>query len=183
MPKLRTALIAGGASLLFAGAAFAAAEKLNTMSVALPDGSVAHITYVGDTAPRVAIDPVDSRQAIAYDPFVQMERDMAAMQQRSAQLMQRTAEMQRSADTQHPEQIVVSGNLPAGNTYSYTSITSSNGKNFCTQTVQWSSDGKNAEPKITRASSGDCDSAKIKTPVPAAAAPGEAHVKPDPRSI
>ena len=46
----RPTILAGGAALLLAGTAAAAAEKLHTMHVALPDGSVAQIEYAGDVA-------------------------------------------------------------------------------------------------------------------------------------
>jgi len=178
MPKLRTILIAGGASLLFAGAAFAAAERLHTMHVNLPDGSVAHITYVGDSAPKVAIDPAEARRAVAYDPFAEMDRQMAALEQQVAE-MQRAA----AASGAQPGQVLVSGNLPAGSSYSVTTVSTSNGKSSCTQTVEYRSDGKGAAPRITRASSGDCDAVKMNTePVPASA-PAPATPRPDPRSI
>lgn len=186
MPKLRTALIACGASLLFAGAAFAAAEKFHTLKVDLPDGSVAHITYAGDVAPKVAIEPGDPRQLAAFDPFAAMERDIALMEQRHAQILQQVAQMQRAAaegQAAHPGQVLVSGNLPAGSSYSYTMVSTSTGKNGCTQTVEYRSDGAAAEPKVTRTSSGDCDAIRMNDqPVPASAPAREAP-RHDPRSI
>lgn len=186
MSKLRTAVLAGGASFLFAGAAFAAAEKLHTMQVDLPDGSVAHVTYAGDVAPKVSVEPVEARRVVVYDPFAAMEREMAAMRHRHAQMMRQVAEMQAAAahGRTQPGQVLVSGNLPAGSSYSYTVVSSSNGKTNCTQTVQWTSDGSGAEPKVVRANSGDCDAVKMNDkPVPVSAAPKEAPVKHDPRSI
>ena len=183
MPKLRTLALAGGASLLFAGTAIAA-EKLHTMEVDLQDGSLVHITYAGDIAPKVAVAPVDARRAVAYDPFAAMEREFAAMRERHAQIMQRVAEVQRAAAASgQPDQVVVSGNLPAGTSYSYTVVSSSNGRNACTQTVQWRSDGSGAQPKVTRASSGDCDAVKMnERPAPVSTMPKQAP-RHDPRSI
>jgi len=183
MPKLRTLALTCGASLLFAGAAVAA-EALRTMEVDLPDGSVAHVTYTGDVAPRVAIAPMEASPVLAYDPFLAMEREFAAMRQRHAQMLQRVAELQRDAATSAQSgRITVSGDLPAASSYSYTVVSSSNGRNTCTQTVQWSSDGSSAAPKVTRASSGDCDAIQMnERPVPASA-PSERAPPHDPRSI
>jgi hypothetical protein len=186
MPKLRTVALAGGVSLLFAGAAFAAAEKLHTMKVDLPDGSVAHITYAGDVAPKVAVEPGDARQMVAYDPFAAMDREMAVMEQRHAQIMQQVAEMQRAAasgQAAQPGQVLISGNLPTGSSYSYTMVSSANGKTACTQTVEYRSDGSSAEPKVTHASSGDCDAVKMNDKPVTVSAPKEAPVRHDPLSI
>jgi hypothetical protein len=189
MSKLRTAVLAGGATLLFAGAAAAATAELHTMNVALPDGSVAHISYSGDVAPTVAIEPVDARAMAYADPFAAMEREMALMEQRHADMMRQVAAMQRqAAASAQPGQILVTSNLPAGTSYSYTMVSSSNGSGACTQTVQWRSDGAGKAPQVTRASSGDCGAVKsgegdkaipVSAPAPAAAKPAPV----DPRSI
>ena len=80
--------------------------------------------------------------------------------------------------------VVVTGNMPAGSSYSYTMVSSSDGKASCTQTVEWRSDGSGKAPQVTRASSGDCGTAKagegdqvVPVSAPAKAAPV------DPRSI
>jgi hypothetical protein len=159
MPKLRTALIAGAATLLFAGAATAATAKFHTMQVSLPDGSTAQITYAGDVAPKVSFEPVDAQLAAFVDPFVAMEREMALMEQRHAAMMREVAAMQRQAAAQ-PGQFVVTGNMPRGTSYSYTMVSSSTGNGTCTQTVEWRSDGSGKQPQVTRASSGDCGAVK-----------------------
>jgi len=185
MPKLRTALIAGAATLLFAGVAVAATAKFHTMQVSLPDGSVARITYAGDVAPKVAVEPVDAQAAAYVDPFAAMERDMALVQQRHAEVMRQIAAMQQQAAAQAQSgQVVVTGNMPAGSSYSYSMVSSSNGNGSCTQTVEWRSDGSGKQPQVTRASSGDCGAVKGgegDKPVPASAPRKAAPV--DPRSI
>ncbi len=191
MPKLRTAILAGGATLLFAGAAVAATAQFHTMSVNLPDGSVAHITYAGDVAPKVAVDEADAQAAAYADPFAAMDRDFARvsamMEQQRQQMMQQVAAMQRQGQQQgagQPGQLVVTGNMPAGSSYSYSMVSSSNGKGTCSQTVEWRSDGSGREPQVTRASSGDCGAIKGgegDKPVPASAPQKAAAV--DPRSI
>jgi hypothetical protein len=184
MSKLRTAVLAGGATLLFAGAAAAATAEFHTMNVALPDGSVAHISYQGEVAPQVTVEPVDARALAYVDPFAAMEREMALIEQRHADMMRQVAAMQRQAAAGgQPGQIVVTGNMPAGTSYSYTMVSSSTGSGSCTQTVEWRSDGSGKAPQVTRASSGDCSAVKrgegkaIPVSTPAKPAPV------DPRSI
>lgn len=178
MPKLRTAVLAGVASLAFAGAAVAATAGLHTMTVDLPDGSVAHVTYAGDVPPRIAIEPVDVR-AVAYDPFLAMDREFVRV---SALLAQQRQDMVRQAAAMQQQAVV--GSVPAGSSYSYTMVSTSSGKGACTQTVEWRSTGAGQAPQVTRASSGDCGAARSgegDKPVPVSAPAKPAPV--DPRSI
>jgi hypothetical protein len=176
MRKLPTALLAAAGLALTAGGAYAASERMQTVQVALPDGSVAQIRYSGDIAPRVRVVPVEAREVAAYDPFVEMERISAMMQARHAAMMREMAELQRRAATVAassasggvPGGVVVTGNVPAGTRYSYTVVTS-NGN--CTQRVEYRSDGSTAQPKVTQASSGDCSAVPKVAPVVPAAAP------------
>jgi hypothetical protein len=174
MRKLPTALLAVAGLALAAGAA-QASEQLKTMRVALPDGSVAQIRYTGDVAPRVEVVPVEARRVIAYDPFFEMRRISAMMEARHHAMMRQMAELQQrareaaAAGTVAPGQVLVSGSLPAGVSYSYTMVSSS-GANGCTQVVEYRSDGSGAEPQVTRTSSGDCSAVnRNPAPVPVAA--------------
>lgn len=178
MRKLHAALLAAGGAALVAGTAYAAG-KINTMNVALPDGSIAQIRYEGDVAPKVAIVPVEAgandtfaNGTFANDPFAELER-MSAMMRQVADMQQRAQRQilaaQQGRGGGQPGQIVVSTNAPAGS-YSFTSVTTTSAGG-CTETVQYRSDGSGAEPKVTRASSGDCSAvSKNAPPVPAAAA-------------
>ena len=171
----RTTLLAGATALLVAGTAAAAAEKLHKMEVALPDGGTVHVEYAGDVAPKVTVEPVDRQQAqAAYDPFAELDRiayemraRQAAMMRQMAALQQAAAEAGSGARTGAPGAVTLIGNLPAGAQVSYYSSTTD--ANGCTQTVQYSSDGSGAEPKVTRASAGNCDAARDTAPTPAAA--------------
>jgi hypothetical protein len=169
MRKLRTAVLAGAAALLVAGAAEAATAKFKTMNVALPDGSVATVRYVGDVAPRIVVQPVDARTVAMPDPFLELERISAMMEAQSRAMWQRAAEMQRQAAAAPNGTVLVGGKPPAGTTvhYSYVSTTS-NGT--CTQTVEYRSDGSGKAPQVTQASAGDCGSARQDAPVVPAAA-------------
>lgn len=189
MRKLPIALLAAGGLALAAGTAYAAG-KLKTLDVALPDGSVAQISYAGDVAPKVAIVPVEA----AADPFAELDRMTAMMQVQHEAMMRQAAEMQqriqaqvsqqvlaaqRGAAAGQPGQIVVSTNAPAGS-YSFVSVSTTTSGNGCTQSVEYRSDGSGAEPKVTRTSAGDCSAVQKNAPaVPAAAtAPKAAPVTP-----
>ena len=187
--KLHTAALAGGALLLAAGGAAMAAGKLKTVSVDLENGTVAQIEYAGEVAPRVTLVPVQARTA--PDPFAEMDRMFAQMEAQRARMLQQVAEMQHRAAASGdqlspgPGQVVVSTDMPAGSTYHYTVVSSTSGKGgICTQTVEYSSDGKSSEPKVTRASSGDCAAVKTsEVPIPAAApAPAPAQPAAPPRA-
>ena len=166
----RSTILIGAGALLVAGTA-AAAEKLHTMEVALPDGSTAHIEYAGDVAPKVSVDEARPEARIADDPFAELDRIAFEMRARQQAMMQQVTALQQAAaetGTAAPGAVTLVGNLPAGAHVSYYSSTTD--ANGCTQTVQYSSDGSGAEPKVTRASAGNCDSvARDAGPTPAAA--------------
>lgn len=179
MRKLHTALLAAAGLTLVAGAAHAAG-KLNTMNVALPDGSVAQIAYEGNVPPRISLVPIAVTDP-ADDPFAELERISAMMQARHEAMMRQAAELQQQAQQQvlaaqragapQAGQVVVSTNLPAGS-YSYTMVSTTTAGNGCTETVQWRSDGSTAEPQVTRTSAGDCSAVAKNGPAIPAAAPG-----------
>ena len=175
----RTTLLAGGAALLVAGTAAAEAEKLHKMEVALPDGSTAQIEYAGDVAPTVTVEPVDAQALAAFDPFAELDRIALEMQARHQAMMQQMAALQQAAAqgaAAGPGLVTLVGNLPAGAHYSYYSSTTD--AHGCTQTVQYISDGGGAEPKVTRASAGNCDAAAGEAASTPAAAPA-----PEPRAL
>jgi hypothetical protein len=155
----RTTLLAGGAALLVAGtAAAAAAEKLHQIDVALPDGGTVHVEYTGEVAPRVTVEQADPQARVAYDPFAELDRIAYQMRARHQAMMQQMAALQQAAaqaGDAAPGAVTLVGDLPAGAHVSYYSATTD--ANGCTRTVQYSSDGSGAEPRVTRASNGSCD--------------------------
>src|SRR5690348_8036185 len=97
MRLMRTTILAGGAALLALGTAAYAADKLHTMNVALPDGSVAQISYTGDVAPTVAVAPPDAVPVAYADPFAELERMAASMEAQHRAMMQQVAAMEQAA--------------------------------------------------------------------------------------
>jgi hypothetical protein len=85
-------------------------------------------------------------------------------------MMQQVAAMQQAAakaGAGAPGQVTVVGDLPAGTHFTYVSSTTD--ANGCTQTVEYSSDGSSAQPKVTRTSAGSCDKATSDAPVASSA--------------
>jgi hypothetical protein len=170
MRLARTTILAGSAALLLAGTAAYAADKLHTMNVSLPDGSIAQIQYTGDVAPQVVVAPADAAPIAYVDPFAELDRMAAFMEAQRQAMMQQVAAMEQAAaraGASAPGQSTVVSDLPAGTQFSYVSSTTD--ANGCTQTVEYSSDGSSAQPKVTRTSAGNCDKATSEAPVTASA--------------
>jgi len=163
MRKLRTAVLAGIATLGVAGTAMAASKDAHVMAVALPDGSVARIEYQGAVAPKVRIDPsasalrvVPIRLADPIDaaPFAMIDRIMADMD-RQAAAMTAAALQPIPADKAARPDLAAFGNLPPG-TVSYRFVSTSDGNRVCSRSWQVTSQGPQQPPKLISASSGDC---------------------------
>lgn len=128
----------GGA--LVCGAAFAAAGPArHVMDVPLPGGSVAHIEYFGDIAPKVMIE-----RRVGAGPLA--ERHIEGIERR------------RVAGEGVPAEEVSVGDLP-GASHSVTVVTLSNGGKSCTRTTEVTSDGRGKAPKVVTTLTGDCDAA------------------------
>jgi len=163
MRKLRTAVLAGIATLGVAGTAMAASNGTHVMAVGLPDGSVARIEYQGAVAPKVRIEPsapamriVPVRLADPFDaaPFAMIDRILADMD-RQAAAMTAAALQPIPADKADRPDLAAFGNLPAG-TVSYRFVSTSDGNRVCSRSWQVTSQGPQEPPKLISASSGDC---------------------------
>jgi hypothetical protein len=179
MRLTRTTVLAGATALLVAGTAATAAEKLHKMEVALPDGGTVHVEYAGEVAPRVTVEQAAPQALIAYDPFAGLDRLASEMRARQQAMIRQMAALRQAAAegaTAGPGGVTLIGNLPAGAHVSYYSSTTD--ANGCTQTVQYSSDGTGEQPKVTRASAGNCDAAAREAGPTPATAPA-----PEPRKL
>jgi len=171
---MRTAtklLLAGAGIVAAAGAAVAASDRGHVLNVALPDGSIARIHYVGDVAPQVVMAPSADPMPVAFvaaDPFAMFDQISYAMdRQMDAMLRQASA---LSAIAPGPDGKLSQAalqSLPAGTvSYSYTSFSSGNGGS-CSQSVQVTSLGTNQAPKVVKQSSGDCSAMNTRQATPA----------------
>lgn len=184
-------ILLAAAALSVAGAcvAQAATERLHTMLVTLPDGSVAHVQYTGDVAPRIEIQPaqdaVDPAAAMMTmpDPFAQMAQISAMMNRQTEAMMHQAAVLQQQGRTQGAAPGMVTSataTMPQGVHMSYVSTTTD--ADGCTRSVSYTSDGSTAAPKVTEAASDGCNAvkpntqavpAKAEAPVAQSAAPGQ----------
>ena len=156
----KTALAAAGV-LAFAGVALAASHDMHELRVTLPDGSVAHVEYKGDVAPKVSVTPTTQFVPIAlldpFDPasFIGLDRVSAQIEQRASALMRQVDALQPASFASGAPLLAATGKLPPG-TMSYSLVSMSNGKDTCVRSVEVTSDG-NAQPKVISKSAGSCD--------------------------
>ena len=162
MRKLPAFALTAVAAAALAGSAVAAAPKSHVMNVPLPDGSVAHIEYVGDVAPKVTVAPRPiaamgdwGPQAMPFPSFAGFDRMMEQMQRQSQEMIRRAQEMQRRPGVAAPY-IASFGDMPAGESSSTTVVSVSNGGATCTRTTQMVSQGAGKPPKVTSNVSGQC---------------------------
>jgi len=161
MRFVRTAIIAGVASAALAGAALAARDDSKLMLIALPDGSVQHIRYTGNVAPRIvfvpvatAVSPIDA----VFGPgsiFAEMDRMSEAMEARAAAMMRQASTMP-ARDGQGIVMTNAQGQPVGMIHYSY--VSSSTDPAGCTRTVSYSSQdtARADQPRVIRTSSGSC---------------------------
>jgi hypothetical protein len=129
------------------------------MNVPLPDGSVAHVEYVGDVAPKVTVEPrpladAAAPWAMSFPSFAGFDRIMAEMQRRSEEMMRQANQIASRPGGAMPY-IASYGDLPAGGT-STTIVSVSNGGGTCTRTTEVVSQGAGKPPKVTSNVSGQC---------------------------
>jgi hypothetical protein len=158
-------LIAGAAVLALAGAAIAAKPLTHAMDVPLADGSVVHVEYVGDVAPKVTL--ANSRAAgfgdvfamPALPSFAGFDQMIAQMNRQTEALMRQAQQMARQpvAGAATPY-VAAFGNAPAGVT-STTVVSVNNGSGTCTRTTETVSQGPGKPPKVTTNVSGNCGAA------------------------
>lgn len=167
MRPLRKAILAGAAAIALMGVAgFAAAAMKNAhqLVVRLPDGSLAHIRYVGDTPPTVSFAPAPialsalssgSDLSGPNSPFGALEQISRAMD-RQAEAMLREARAQSGPAFIGPDLTHLDvGKLPPGvQGFSMVSTTSGNG--VCTRSIRYRSLGDGKPPQIVTRTSGSC---------------------------
>ena len=166
-------LLAGGA-LAMAGVAVAA-DRTHVLNVAMPDGSIAHIRYVGDVAPRVVVAPAADVMPVAFigeaSPFAMFDRVAAQMDAQMDAMLHQVSALSAAPLTGGGVSEAALKSAPAGTvSYSFTSFSSGNGAS-CSQSVQVTSLGTNQAPKVERQSAGDCTAMNSRAPTPAVAAP------------
>jgi hypothetical protein len=165
--RLPAFVFAGIGAAALAGTAVAAAPKSHKMDVPLPDGSVAHIEYVGDVAPKVTIAPrplADAAGAwgMSFPSFAGFDRMIEQMQRQSQEMMRQAQQMAKQPVGAAPY-IASYGNMPAGQT-STTVVSVSSDGSTCTRSTEVVSQGPGKAPKVTSSVSGQCSNAPAPSP-------------------
>jgi hypothetical protein len=158
MKVIPTMLLAGVASV-----ALASTVAAHTLTVQLPDGTVEHIDYAGDVAPRVSFVPAPASPAADWfgpnSPFVLM-RQIAAQMDREADAMMRQMHalaVQPLAGPGQPIEVDLTRLPPGTQSYSFVSTLSPNG--VCSQSTEIISKGPGQKPQVITHSSGNCGAA------------------------
>jgi hypothetical protein len=164
--KKLPSIVVAGLAVAVAGTAYAASRNTHVMNVSLPDGSVAHVQYVGDVPPKVTVDPAavprDLWTMSAFPDFAGFDRMFRQMDQQMRQVEQ----MARQPVGTPNMNVASYGNLPAG-ANSVTIVSYSNGGSTCTRRTEVVSEGAGKAPKVTSSVSGNC--AASAQPAPQAA--------------
>jgi hypothetical protein len=154
MRKALATVLAGLGAVTLAGAAVAAARDTHTMRVALPDGSVAKIDYIGNVAPKVTVTAAPL--AGPFAPFGLFDRSALDVQRNIDAMVRQIEEMARTPLGRAPGiNVAAYGNAPAGSS-SVTVVSTSNGAKTCTRTTEVTSQGAGKPPKVVSNVSGDC---------------------------
>ena len=153
-----------------AGAAVAAAPRTHVINVALPDGSVARVQYVGDVAPRVMVVPAvpiamprlglpaEFGVPAFGDMFEQMDREMAATMRQIDALARQPLAPGAGANMAGAN-LAAYGSAPAGSS-SYSVVTVSENGHQCSRSTRVIGQGAGKPPKVLESVSGDCSPAK-----------------------
>jgi hypothetical protein len=152
---LTGAVLAGGAAIMAAAVATPAVaedSQVHVLTVQLPGGGVEQIQYTGDVAPQVVLVPAPRMVTgpvvaplAGIDPFVELERISALMDQQAAAMLRQVENLQGGMIPRLP---------PGASGYSFVSTMSGNGA--CTRSVQITYSGSAAQPRMVFSTSGDC---------------------------
>lgn len=155
MQPARILLLAGvvtAGAIGLAGLAHAGDDAFKTLTLQLPGGEVEQISYSGPVPPQIMLVPgAPAAQPAAAagpfttpDPFAQLARISALMDQQAASMMQ-AMQVMTPLPMPGPAMLIPAGlgSVPAGHA------------GFCMQSVEITSNGQGA-PQITRRSAGDC---------------------------
>jgi hypothetical protein len=175
MRLTRKALFAGLASFALAGAAAAAEPgRHHVLNLALPDGAIAQIHYVGDTPPTLFVDrgpPIGwlaGFDGFGAAPFAMFDRIAADMDRQFAALFRQAdlAAAPAAGGGVPGLNLAAASRLPAG-TISYSFVSTSDGRGTCSRTTRVTSLGAGQAPKVETQAAGDCTAAAA----PAASVP------------
>jgi hypothetical protein len=151
MRLLPSLVLAAGIGFAGTAGALAAGEQIHQMTIKLPAGGVAHVTYTGNVAPRITVDqnPAHAAADPAFAIFARMQADMDRQMHAMQALFSDPALWQR------PELDNAILNGKPGGADDLFSISTAKGSGFCTQSVQITQNG-NEKPKVVRRTAGNC---------------------------
>jgi len=183
MRTLQNALFAGiaASAIGVSGAALAQSPQIHFMTVQLPGGGTAEIRYTGNVAPPIGFS--DSGAPITVfapmpslfgpnSPFAALDRISAEMDRQAAAMLRQADALAAQARSGQLTETALR-NLPPGS-QGYSFITTMSGNGVCTQSVEITTQGNGAPPRVVSHSSGNCGTAQgaggsVNLPAPAPA--------------
>jgi phospholipase/lecithinase/hemolysin len=148
---LPSLLLAAGIGVAGTAGALAAGEQIHKMTIQLPAGGVAHVTYTGNVAPKVVVDQNPAHVAAGDPAFAIFARVQADMDRQMGALQ---ALFNNPALWQRPELDNALYGKPDGANDVF-DISTAKGSGFCMQSVQITQNG-NEKPKVVRRTAGNC---------------------------
>lgn len=151
-------LLVGAGIVAMAGVAAAAERRVHVMAIAMPDGSIERIRYIGDQPPRVMLAPVAVDPLFGPD-FAGFDRLFQTMERQHAAIMRQVA-ARSAAGAAGPT-------APrAGGSVNYTYVSSvSGGANGCAQSYRITSYGADRAPQVEQERRGNCANVPTLAPV------------------
>lgn len=178
MRPLRKAIFAGAAAIALvgvAGLAVAEIKNAHVLDVYLPNGSSAHIRYVGDTPPTVSVAPPPMALSIlspAADPFgpdspfAALDRMSQAMDRQADAMLRDIAAQPMPALVEPGLMQIDIGKLPPG-AQGFSMVSTLSGNGVCTRSVQYRSLGDGKPPQAVTRTSGSCPAQEKPSPLSA----------------
>lgn len=168
MRTLRTALLAGVAAsaIGFSGAALAQSPQTHVMTVQLPGGGTAEVRYTGNVAPQISFGESAAPVAVFAPmpsffgpdlPFATLDRISAEMDREAAAMFRQANALVAQARSGQLTETAI-GNMPPGSE-GYSFISTMSGHGVCTQSVEITSQGNGAPPRVVSHNSGNCSAA------------------------
>ncbi|HEX3864061.1 MAG TPA: hypothetical protein VHY35_20450 [Stellaceae bacterium] len=170
MRTLHTALLAGVAALALGVAGSASAQnsqpsgtQTHVMTVRLPDGGIGQVRYVGDVPPQIVFDNAASAPMRSFfpssffggSPFAMLDQISAEMDRQAATMFRQADAMAAMAQSgTQPTEAAMRALPPGSENYTFVSTLSGNG--VCSRSVEITSQGNGAAPKVVSHSSGSC---------------------------
>jgi hypothetical protein len=153
-----------------AGWAAAGIKNAHVLDMRLPDGSLAHIRYIGDTPPTVSFAPAPmALSSLSSDPdlapLTALERTTETLD-RQVDAIFRQFNGWSAMALGDPDLTQVGLGSPNGDVQGFSMVSTMSGNGVCTRSVRYRSLGAGKPPQVVTRISGDCAAGQDKPASP-----------------